>query len=300
MNVTAKQRMALLALAQARHFGKAAESVSMSQPTLSRHIQSLEDQLGFTLFDRHTRAVSLTPMGHEIWQYFLQLEAFQSRAERRIQARSLGSSGHVAIAALPSLIGQIIAPVIRELKDSHPDLTVDIHDYQSSDIRKKVLLEQVDIGLDSPINDNFDGLNTQKLVEDELCVIVSNDHVLAKSDVVSFADLSEHDLVGAAQGTSLRLLTDQCFARANQTFRPKFEFEQIVSVLGIVKHNLAAGILPNSSGFTIPSMCRRIALKEAESRVTWLFTKRHVSIDPAVSQVVAAIHDMQKPKHSSG
>lgn len=289
MDISAKKIAALQALSRFHHFGKAASHLGISQPTLSRHIQELETQIGATLFERHTRDVALTPMGQEILTYAKQLHAFQDRAEARFDARRRGKSGHVVIASLPSLIGQFIAPLLRDLKQSHPDLSVDIVDLPSHSIRESILLEQADIGLDSPIDDHFDGLVAQKLITDTLCVVVGEDHPLADRDEIDVAKLSNYDLIGSSTGTSLRHLTNQSFAKQNLTFQPRYELNQVVSVLGLVTFGLGAAILPISAGYALPGSCRSVTLTGAARRVTWMFRKEYAPLDPAVAHVMASL-----------
>jgi len=290
MDISPKKLDAIEALARHRHFGRAAEHLGVSQPTLTRHVQELEAQINVRLFDRHTRDVSLTPMGQEVLSYAKQLKAFQARAEIRFEARRMGKSGHVSIAALPSLIGQIIAPLLRDLNLSHPDLAINIIDLPSRSIRETVLLEQADIGLDSPADDDFDGLLAQKLITDALCVVVNQDHPLADRESMKIQDLMSFDLIGSCPGTSLRHLTNQSFARRDLTFQPRYELNQVVSVLGLVTFGLGAAILPISAGYALPKTCKRVTLVGAAERVTWMFRKDHIPLDPAVAHVMAALN----------
>jgi len=294
MDIPQKKLEAFQALSRTGHFGKAAQSLGMSQPTLSRHIQDLETRLGFQLFERHTRVVSLTPMGQEVMNYAKQLSAFQSRAEQRIEARRQGKSGHVVIASLPSLIGQVVAPFLKEVQETHPGLAIDILDQPSPRIRETVLLEQADIGLDSPVDDQFDDLIARHLLTDALCVVVGDTHPLAERGQVDIPELVSIDLIGSAPGTSLRHLTNQSFARHDLVFRPRYELNQVVSVLGLVEFGLGAAILPVSAGFALPHACKRVKLLGAAERRTWIFRKEHTPLDPAVAHVMAAL-----TKHSA-
>ncbi len=290
MDIPRKKLQALQILAQTTHFGRAAERLSISQPTLSRLVQDLEDRVDFQIFDRHTRAVSLTPMGQELLTYANQLEAFQLRATKRIDARKRGHRGHIIIASLPSLVGQIIAPLLAYLKHVLPDLSIEVMDQPSPEIRKSILMERADIGLDSPDDEKFDGLVAQKLVSDALCCVVGPNHPLAKRSRVHVRELKDYDLIGSAPGTSLRRLTDQTFAQHGRVFQPAHEFHQVVSVLGMVEYGIGAAILPIASGCALPAKCRTIVLDGAVTRMTWMFRKSHQQLDPSVAQVMSALN----------
>ncbi|MCW8905508.1 LysR family transcriptional regulator, partial [Sedimenticola sp.] len=76
----------IIAVAETRHFGKAAERCFVSQPTLSGQIKKLEEELGVTLFERSNRSVTVTPVGEEILHHARQImeqaEAIQQVSKR--------------------------------------------------------------------------------------------------------------------------------------------------------------------------------------------------------------------------
>ena len=292
MNIPQRKLEALCTLAQTGHFGEAATALGISQPTLSRHVQEVEQSFGLQIFDRHTRAVSLTPMGEEIVAYAQNLLAFQARAAQRIEARRQGYSGHVVIAALPSFIGQIIAPLLQEMRQARPEIGIEILDQPSPRIRELVLMEQADIGLDSPADARFEGLIAQQLWCDALCLVVNKAHPLAQRDSVGVAELSAYDLIGTTAGTSLRHLTNQTFAKHDLVFKSRQEFNQVVSVLGMIAANLGAAILPASVHHALPANCHTIKLLEAATRTIWMFHKEHQPFDPAVTHVMSVMNAM--------
>ena len=290
MNIPQRKLEALCVLAQKKHFGQAATALGISQPTLSRHINDLEESLGFQIFDRHTRAASLTPMGEEVVIYAKNFLAFQDRAAQRIEARHQGYSGYVTIATLPSFVGQIIAPLLQEMRQTRPNIYIEIIDQPSQRIREMVLLEQADIGLDSPVDKIFEDLVVQQFGSDTLCLVVNKSHPLAKRDRVSVPELSDYDLIGTTSGTSLRQTTNQAFAKYDLVFKPRQEFNQVVSVLGLIEANLGAAILPESVCHALPASCREIELVEVAKRTIWMFHKEHQPFDPALAHVMSVMN----------
>ena len=297
MNIPQRKLEALGVLAQKGHFGQAAMALRISQPTLSRHVQELEESLGFQIFDRHTRSVSLTPLGEEVVAYAKNLLAFQTRAAQRITARRKGYSGHVVIAALPSFIGHFIAPLLQEIRRTRPELLIEVLDQPSQRIRETVLMERADIGLDSPADITFEGFTAQRFGFDTLSLVVSKSHPLAKRARVHVSELVDHDLIGTTPGTSLRYLTDQTFAKHDLVFKPRQEFHQVISVLGLLEADLGAAILPASALHTIPASCNEVKLAEAAKRTIWIFRKEHQPFDPAIDHVMSVMNTLaEQPK----
>ena len=287
MNIPQRKLEALCTLAQTGHFGQAATALGISQPTLSRHVQELEENFGFQIFDRHTRAASLTPMGEEIVAYAQNLLAFQARAAQRIEARRQGYSGHVVIAALPSFIGQIIVPLLQEMRQSRPDIAIEIIDQPSMRIRELILMDQADLGLDSPVDTRFEGLIAQQLSFYSLCLVVHKAHPLAGRNSISITELSDYELIATPIGTSLRHLSNQAFAKHDLTFKPRQELNQVFSVLGMIAANLGAAILPLSARQVLPANCHSIELIDAVTRTIWMLHKEHQTFDPAVAHVMS-------------
>ena len=289
MNIPQRKLEALCTLAQTGHFGEAATALGISQPTLSRHVQELEENFGFQIFDRHTRAASLTPMGEEIVAYAQNLLAFQARAEQRIEARRQGYSGHVVIAALPSFIGQIIVPLLQEMRQSRPDIAIEIIDQPSMRIRELILMDQADLGLDSPVDTRFEGLIAQQLSFYSLCLVVHKAHPLAGRNSISVTELSDYELIATPIGTSLRHLSNQAFTKHDLAFKPRRELNQVFSVLGMIAANLGAAILPLSARQVLPANCHSIELIDAVTRSIWMVHKEHQTFDPAVAHVMRAL-----------
>src|SRR5690606_32408095 len=103
MNISSRQLRAFVALAQERHFTKAAERCHQTQPAFSAQIRALEDAVGVRLFDRTTRRVELTPEGLLFNESALRLLNDLEAVMGDIQDHVAKRRGRVAVAALPSL-----------------------------------------------------------------------------------------------------------------------------------------------------------------------------------------------------
>ena len=126
-----------LALAEARHFGRAAALRGISQPSLSAAIRSLEEELGVQLVRRGARYQGLTPEGERAqdWARRIVADARQMRAELR--ARDRGLSGALTLGVIPSALphaGRLLVPLL----DRHPNLTANVVSLTSREVQEGI------------------------------------------------------------------------------------------------------------------------------------------------------------------
>src|SRR4051812_43267918 len=147
MNVSLRQLRAFLAVAGHRHFRRAADSLHLTQPAVSRLIADLEGELDVRLFDRSTREVVPTDAGRYLEQAVSrvldELDGVLSHA--RAQADPI--RGRVRIAAVPTLAAGIVPPCIARCAVAHPSLTIILRDQNQAGVLDAVRGGEVDFGL---------------------------------------------------------------------------------------------------------------------------------------------------------
>lgn len=179
-----------LALAEARHFGRAAEARGVSQPSLSAAIRALEDDLGAPLVRRGARFQGLTPEGERAldWARRIVADARQMRAELRDRGRGL--SGHLRLGAIPTALphaGRLLAPLL----DRHPDLRASVVSRSSEDIRAGIEGLTLDAALTYLEGEPLGrGVATLPLYREGYRLLVAQDHRLAGAAALGWADLA--------------------------------------------------------------------------------------------------------------
>jgi DNA-binding transcriptional LysR family regulator len=175
-------------VAEHKHFGRAAEALHVTQPSLSRQIHRLEQQLGARLLDRTPQGSHLTEAG----EVFLP----QAKALLRTAAQTIA---HTRAAAQPSRItvgytgGIIITPAVREMRLRHPDADVHAQHVGWHDVRAALLEHRVDAVV-SRLPFPTDQLNVTILYEEPRVVIVPLDHRLAGKDYVTLDDIADEPM----------------------------------------------------------------------------------------------------------
>jgi LysR family hydrogen peroxide-inducible transcriptional activator len=192
-----------VALADTRHFGKAAERSFVSQPTLSAQIKKLETYLGVQLIERQPRKVTLTEMGARILP--LARSILQESDEIVSLARNDHDplSGKLKVALIPT-IGPYLLPVVtRKLRKQLPRLKLLLYEYQTQPLLEKLRAGDIDLGiLALPVP--LDGLEARPLYDEDFTLAVPSNSPLAKRSSVKLDDLTGETLLLLEDGHCLR------------------------------------------------------------------------------------------------
>ena len=173
-----------VAVAEHRHYGRAAEALRVAQPSLSRQIRKLEQQVGVRLLDRTSQGTKLTEAG----EAFLPLATGLLRAAGQATARA-------QTAARPSRLtvgytmGVIVTAAVREMRHRHPDADVRVQHLDFTDTRAALLDHRVDAFV-SRLPFPTDGLNVTVLYDEPRVVLVPLDHRLAGKESVTMDDIA--------------------------------------------------------------------------------------------------------------
>lgn len=178
-----------LALAEARHFRRAAEACGVSQPSLSAAIKALEADLGAPLVRRGARFQGLTPEGERVlvWARRIVADARQMRAELRDRGRGL--TGTLRLGAIPTALahaGRLLKPLL----DRHPDLRVSVIARSSEDIRHGIEALTLDAGLTYLDNEPLGRVAALPLYREGYRLLVAQDDPLAARSALDWADLA--------------------------------------------------------------------------------------------------------------
>jgi DNA-binding transcriptional LysR family regulator len=178
------------AVAETRHFGRAAERLHMAQPALSQAIRQLEAELGTPLFARTTRQVRLTPAGEFLQAEVARILSAVEDSTRGVRLIAEGRHGLVRIAYTGSAAYTQLPRMARIVKSELPGLALEIH----ADLLTPAQIEGLEAGgLDlavlRPPTGGHDGLRMHTIESEPLVLAVAADHRLAHAPQVSMADL---------------------------------------------------------------------------------------------------------------
>lgn len=176
------------AVAEHRHFGRAAETLHITQPSLSRQIASLEQQVGARLLDRDPRGTRLTEVGEA---FLPRARALLRSAEQAVaEARSAAEPGRFTIGFTS---GVIVTAAVRELRRRHPEADVRSRHLRWDEARAALLERRVDAAV-ARLPFVTDQLDVTVLYDEPRAVVVPVDHRLAGKESVTVDDIADEPM----------------------------------------------------------------------------------------------------------
>ncbi|SDF94201.1 DNA-binding transcriptional regulator OxyR [Dyella sp. 333MFSha] len=263
----------LVALAEYRHFGRAAEASFVSQPTLSTQIRKLEDELGVALVERTPRKVLLTETGGEIARrargVLSQIDEIKSIAQRTRDPES----GTIRLGIFPTLGPYLLPHVIPQLRARFPRLELLLREEKTEQVLHMLREGTLDAGiLALPVHD--DSLHVEFLFEEPFVLAVPSGHALAGRVALRMDDLSDQNLLLLEDGHCLRDQALEVCHLAGAGEKTGFRATSLETLRQMVSANVGITLLPALAvqapvaqspnvdliAFEAPAPSRRIAM----------------------------------------
>ena len=193
----------LIALADLRHFGKAAEACFVSQPTLSTQIRKLEEELGVVLVERAPRKVMITAAGQDVVQRARRIVAEVEQMKEAARRSMDPESGTLRLGVFPTLGPYLLPHVVPQLRERFPQLELLLIEEKSDVLLQRLRDGKLDAALLAlPIHD--DQLHAQFLFEEPFVFAAPHQHPLAAEQALSMSQLSDETLLLLEDGHCLR------------------------------------------------------------------------------------------------
>ena len=193
----------LVALAELRHFGKAAEACFVSQPTLSMQIRKLEEELGVALFERAPRKVMLTPAGQDMVQRARRVLAEVDQMKEAARRSKDPEAGVLRLGVFPTLGPYLLPHVVPQLRERFPQLELQLVEEKSDILLQRLREGRLDAALLAlPLHD--EQLHAQFLFEEPFVFAAPAQHPLAQGDALSIDALTDETLLLLEDGHCLR------------------------------------------------------------------------------------------------
>lgn len=275
---TPRQLGAFVAVADVRNFGKAGERLSLSASAVSQLVSELESAIGFRLFDRTTRSVSLSPAGREFLPsakgVLKNIELAQLTADD-IRNRA---AGVVRVAAPMIMASTALPAAIKAYAEDRPKVVIRIRDAAIDSLVDMVANAEVDlaIGSDQAIGDD---VVRQMLFRSPWVLWCAPNHPLASSREVSWAQLRQQPLVVAGHDHERTIALTHAGVDKDDRITPVDIVDNISTAFGMAAAGLAATIAPTYVGLLArpfglvmcsivkPKVMRQVCLYHSANRV---------------------------------
>ncbi|AKS31732.1 LysR family transcriptional regulator [Mycolicibacterium goodii] len=228
-------------LAETEHVTDAAAELGISQPTLSRALARLEDELGVALFDRINRRLQLNAYGEILLEHARRTITEMRSAAERIAAMRDPDTGLVRLAFLHSQAGSFVPDLLRRFRAQAPHVRFSLAQGAAHDLIERLAGGQADLAITSP---RPEGFRWRGLYVERLCLAVPRDHRLAARSRIRLAEAGAEPFVALAPGFGLRQLTDELCAEAGIEPRVVFEAMEIPTMEGLVAAGFGVAVVP--------------------------------------------------------
>jgi LysR family hydrogen peroxide-inducible transcriptional activator len=243
----------IVALAQERHFGRAAAKCFVSQPTLSVAIQKLEDELGVILFERLRGEVAATEIGERV---IAQAQRTLDEAEKVKQIARGGRdqlSETLRLGVIPTIAPYLLPDLIPRLQKRAPEMPLEIEENLTGELQGALLSGRLDVLLlalpfDPP------GVDTRALYDEAFSVVLPAEHPLARRKQLRTIDLADQRVLLLRAG---HCLSDQVLSACGDVIRPNTR--EVGYSIETMRQMVAAGF--GLSVFPVSALTKRLESK---------------------------------------
>ncbi|MGY2747696.1 LysR substrate-binding domain-containing protein [Arthrobacter sp. UYCu723] len=236
-----------IAVAEERHFGRAAKRLHMAQPPLSQQIRQLEEQLGTPLLMRTTRKVELTPAGQLLLDRGRRLVEELETLESDVGQVGAGATGVIRAGFTGTATYRLMPVIVQAARRRLPGLRITVQGEMLTPMMEAALEEgRLDVAvLRPPVRSSE--LELKFLEQDELVAALPADSELAEKGVLDIKDLAEQDFIGYPTHSAVNTIFVDACRRAG--FQPRMvqEAKETSTLLSLVAAGMGIALVPMTS-----------------------------------------------------
>jgi len=255
-----------LALAEELHFWKTSEKVFITQSALSRHIKSLEQELGVLLFERDKRNVKLTDAGTFLRGEFAKILIDLDSVTRRAKQIAAGELGTIRIGHPASITFSILPEILLGLAQKHPEIIAQMIEADAVEVDSSLLTHRIDLAFNREPPGSAD-LESRLLLTENFALVVPASHRTVGERKIDISGLKDEwfvlpSLDGKSEhAAQLRAI----FQDAGFAPRIRFESDFGATLLGLVAKGLGISVMPYSYSHYLTDEVRFIKIPATSS-----------------------------------
>ena len=243
MDLKLKDLRYLVAVADERHFGRAAARCFVSQPTLSAQLKKLERTLGVQLIERAPNNVTLTPAGQEIVARARRMLEAGDEVVQLARSHRDPLAGKLRVALLPTIGPYLLPRVASALRKALPRLELRLYEYQTAPLLEKLQAGALDVGiLALPVE--APGCEARELYSEPFTVALPEHHALAAHKTLRVADLAGETLLLLEDGHCLREQALEICSRVHTQDSQDFRATSLETLRHMVATGAGVTLLP--------------------------------------------------------
>ena len=243
MEFSSRQLRAFHLVARHRSFARAAEELLITPSGLSVLIRELERQLGFRLFDRTTRQVTLTAFGDELITVTETSLGALDAAMSRIEHSAKGRERWISVGTTPWLAANLLPPAIRQFRERRPDLRIRLFDGWLDEIQQRVEAGKLDMGVG--IFKTSPGAKRSPLFCFALMAVFPDQGAAISSMPMRWSSLSGQRLISLTKDYPHQLVIDKQLAKVGVFSRRGQVVKLLETQIALVEANEGIAVIPS-------------------------------------------------------
>lgn len=269
----------VLALARERHFGRAAESCGVTQPTLSAGLKSLEDALGILIVQRSSRFQGFTPEGERVLDWARRIVADAKAMRQEVDTLKRGLGGQVRIAVIPTAL-PMVARLTMPFRATHPGVRFTVLSRTSGEILTLLDNLEIDAGLTYLDNEPVGQVRTVPLYEERYRLLTQRGGEFTGRSSVTWAEVGRLALCLLTPDMQNRRIIDQMLRRSGVEPDPMLVSNSTIVLVSHVRTGEWSTILP-------PILADSIGLSDGALSIP--------IVDPDISHSVGLVVPYREP-----
>lgn len=284
-------------LAKLEHYTQAADKLSITQPSLSHAMSSLEKDLGTYLFEKQGRNIKLTKYGKIYFEYVDRALSELEKGERKLRELTNISSGTIELGYIYTLGPTFVPMLIKKFVtvEENKDIKFVFGQGTTKTLIEELKNEKYDMVLCSYV-ENEDEVDFIPIENEELVVIVSNEHPLAKKDSIDLIDLDNYPFIGFSKKSGIRPLINKLFEKIDLKPNIICEVEEDNAVAGLVEINYGIAVVPRISSLKNYNIKVLPIINPTHERFIYLATLKNRYLTPSVNLFKSFIIEQSKDK----
>lgn len=278
--------------AEERNIGRAAERLHITQPPLTRHIQSLEDELGVQLFRRTSSGVELTQAGMTLLAHAHNISAHVELATEQIRRVAAGKEGRIDIGIFGSAMLDVIPRILSSFSLACPHVKVELHNAPKNRQLEALQQGRIMIAFDRYFRP-MPELQSELISQEPLWIALNQRNPLSQKASITLADLKVEPLIGE-QDQSVFFASQELFRLQNFSPLIVHKAADMISAVVMVSGGFGSALVPESVlNLKLPDVVFRPLAPDIASTVDLHCVYRKDEKSPLLAALLACIHDFK-------
>ena len=288
-----KQLEIFLAVARTKSFSKAAESLYLSQPTISAHIKNLEEDLNTKLFIRSTKEITLTPSGTALLPYVLKFMSLKEEALNHLDKLNTEVEGNLIISASTVPSQYLVPKFLPDFLEKYPKLNLTVKQSDSHQVLENIKDFGADLGI-CALSSNKAPLVYIPLIDDPLVIVTPNTPQFAQfSENLPVEEIMHQSFISREEGSGTKKESDSLLEAMGvdlQKLRQRVQLNSTEAVLQGVKQGLGISFVSKRAAQDFIELGYIQAFEIAdqiENRTIYLVHHKNHPLSPAAEAFIA-------------